>query len=159
MTRLTNKQNFIQLLRFIFYSIGGGVIQAGLFSLLTELTHFSYWERYLPALILCVLFNFTLNRKFTFKSAANYPLALMMVFGYYCVFTPLSTWWGTALTAIGMNTYIIMAGTMVTNFFTEFLFTRFIVLGRSINTNALGQKENAKKQQPIDLQPTESVIL
>jgi len=125
------------------------------YSLLTELTHFSYWLRYLPALALCVIFNFTLNRKFTFKSAANYPLALMMVFGYYCVFTPLSTWWGTELTAIGKNAYIIMAGTMVINFFTEFLFTRFVVLGKSINTNKLGQKENARYLQQVELQSTE----
>lgn len=131
------------MLRFTFFSTGGGIIQAGVFSLLTELTQLSYWLRYLPALVLCVVFNFTVNRKFTFKSAANYPLALMMVFGYYCVFTPLSTWWGTALTVIGMNTYIIMGGTMVINFFTEFLFTRFVVLGKSINTNKLGKKENA----------------
>jgi putative flippase GtrA len=109
----------------------------------------------LPALALCVIFNFTVNRKFTFKSAANYPLALMMVFGYYCVFTPLSTWWGTALTAIGMNPYIIMAGTMVVNFFTEFLFTRFIVLRKSINTNKLGQKENARYNLQTELLPSE----
>ncbi len=147
--RLTRKQNAVQFIKFTLFSISAGVIQAVSFTLLHELTDFPYWPSYLIALILSVVYNFTVNRKFTFKSAANIPKAMMKVFGYYCVFTPLSTWWGEALTTIGWNAYIVLGGTMITNFVTEFLFTRFVVFGKSINTNELGKKENEKYAQQL----------
>ena len=85
-----------------------------------------------------MLWNFTLNRKFTFKSANNVPLAMLLVAGYYLVFTPLSTWWTAVLTepdyGILMNEYIVLAGTMLINFVTEFLFDRFVEIGKSIDS-------------------------
>ena len=148
-SRLKRKQNAVQFIKFTLFSISAGAIQAISFTLLHELTDFSYWPSYLIALILSVVYNFTVNRKFTFKSAANIPKAMMKVFGYYCIFTPLSTWWGEALTTIGWNAYIVLGGTMITNFVTEFLFTRFVVFGKSINTNELGKKENEKYEQHL----------
>ena len=93
-------------------------------------------------LFLSVLFNFTVNRKFTFKSAANVPVAMLKVFGFYCVFTPLSIWWGNALTSAGWNEYLVLAFTMIVNMVTEFLFTRFVVYGNSINTAVKNDKDN-----------------
>ena len=148
-SRLTRKQNALQFIKFTLFSISAGAIQAISFTLLHEFTDFPYWPSYLIALILSVIYNFTVNRKFTFKSAANIPKAMIKVFGYYCVFTPLSTWWGEALTTIGWNAYIVLGGTMITNFVTEFLFTRFVVFGKSINTNELGKKENEKYAQNV----------
>ena len=142
--KLSKKQNVIQFIKFTLFSASAGLIQIGSFTLLNELAGLPYWPCYLVALILSVIYNFTINRRFTFKSAANYPVAMMKVFGYYCVFTPLSTWWGAALTNIGWNDYIVLIGTMVINFITEYLFTRFVVYHHSINTNELGQKENEK---------------
>lgn len=98
-----------------------------------------YWPAYLIALLVSVLYNFTLNRRFTFKSAANIPIAMIKVLMYYAVFTPLSTWWGDALTAIGWNDYIVLAGTMIINFVTEFLYCRFFVYRNSIYTNDLSK--------------------
>lgn len=147
--KLSKRQNTVQFIKFTLFSASAGIIQAVSFTLLNELAHLPYWPCYLIALILSVIYNFTVNRKFTFKSAANIPKAMMKIFGYYLVFTPLSTWWFDRLTALGWNEYIVLAGTMLINFITEFLFTRFVVYKNSINTNELGQKENEKYAQKI----------
>lgn len=139
--QLTPKQNFFQFLKFTVFSITAGIIQISSFTLLNELTNLPYWPSYLIALTLSVIYNFTINRRFTFKSASNIPIAMMQVFGYYCLFTPLSIWWGNALTVIGWNEYIVLIGTMIINFVTEFTFTRFVVFRKSINTNDLVKKE------------------
>lgn len=142
--QLSTRQNIVQFIKFLGLSVSAGVIQFGSFTLLTELTGMTYWPRYLIALVLSVLYNFTLNRRFTFKSANNVPVAMLKVLGYYCVFTPLSTWWGVGLTNAGINDYIVQGGTMIINFITEFLFWRFVVFGKSINTNKLAQRENTE---------------
>ena len=98
---------------------------------------------YLIALTLSVLWNFTLNREFTFKSANNIPVAMAKVAAFYCVFTPLSTWWGSALTGAGFNEYIVLFGTMAVNLTSEFLYDRFFVFRGTMNTNKRAQKETA----------------
>lgn len=128
------KKELLRTLKFVFFSISAGLIQTLSFTLLNELCHLEYWVSYLVALILSVLWNFTLNRKFTFHSAANIPLAMLKVAGFYLVFTPLSTWWTAALTGIGWNEYLVLALTMVVNFVTEYLFQRFVVFGKSLDT-------------------------
>ncbi len=136
MAKLSKKENILQGVKFTLFSCSAGIIQAVSFALLNELTGFPYWPSYLIALTLSVLWNFTLNRRFTFKSAANVPVAMLKVLGYYCVFTPISTVVGNYLTEIlGWMEYLVLAGTMVTNFVTEFLFDRFVVFRDSINTN------------------------
>lgn len=131
---LNKKQNIIQFFKFTLFSASAGLIQAVSFILMNELGHFPYWPAYLIALVLSVVYNFTINRRFTFKSATNYPRAMMKVLAYYLVFTPLSTWWGDRLTTIGWNEYVVLAGTMIINFVTEFLFCRLVVYRHSINT-------------------------
>ncbi|MCD8088804.1 MAG: GtrA family protein [Oscillospiraceae bacterium] len=136
MAKLSKKENILQGVKFTLFSCSAGIIQAVSFALLNELTGFPYWPSYLIALTLSVLWNFTLNRRFTFKSAANVPVAMLKVLGYYCVFTPISTVAGNYLTeTLGWMEYLVLAGTMVTNFVTEFLFDRFVVFRDSINTN------------------------
>ena len=92
-------KEFIRVLKFTFFSISAGLIEMGAFALLNEFTALPYWPCYLIALCLSVLWNFTLNRKFTFQSAANVPVAMAKVAAYYAVFTPLSTLLGSAETA------------------------------------------------------------
>lgn len=142
--RLTKKQNIMQAAKFTFFSLTAGIIQIISFTLLNEIARLSYWVSYLIALALSVLWNFTINRRFTFKSANNIPIAMLKVVGFYCVFTPLSTWWGDTLTKIGWNEYIVLIGTMLINLVTEFLFWRIFVFGKSINTNDLGKKETER---------------
>jgi len=142
--KLTKKQNFLQGLKFLLFSCSAGLIQMASFTLLNETVRWDYWPSYLIALTLSVLYNFTVNRKFTFKSAKNVPLAMMQVIGYYLVFTPLSTWWGEALTRAGWNEYIVLFGTMVINLVTEFSFYRFVVYRNHLFTNKAGQRELAE---------------
>ena len=134
---MTNKKKeLIRSLKFLLFSISAGVIQIVSFTIFEELFHFTHWVSYLISLILSVLWNFTLNRKYTFHSAANVPIAMLKVAAFYVVFTPLSTWWTAVLTGaeFGWNPYVVEIGTMVINFVTEFLYDRFVVFGKSIDT-------------------------
>jgi len=135
------KKEIIRMIKFTLFSISAGIIQIATFTILNEVFHLVYWPSYLIALVLSITWNFTINRKFTFKSANNVPIAMMKVFGYYAVFTPLSTWWGDALTKLNWNEYLVLGGTMLINFVTEFLYQRFFVFGKSIET-ASEQKQN-----------------
>lgn len=129
------RKEFLRTVKFALFSISAGIIQILSFTLLNELLHLKYWISYLIALVLSVLWNFTLNRKFTFQSANNIPIAMAKVAAYYIVFTPLSTWWTAVLTEkAGVNEYIVLALTMLVNFVTEYLYQRFIVFGKSIDT-------------------------
>lgn len=136
-----NKKELWRVVKFTLFSISAGAIQMGSFALLNELSGWPYWPCYLISLTLSVLWNFTLNRKFTFQSAANVPVAMLKTLGYYLVFTPLSTLLGHFLaTDLAWNEYIVEFSMMLLNFVTEFLFQRFFVFGNSIDTNV---KENA----------------
>ena len=130
------KKELLRSLKFTLFSISAGVIQVASFTLMEEVFHLVHWLSYLVALVLSVLWNFTLNRKFTFHSASNVPIAMLKVAGFYLVFTPLSTWWTAVLTGpgLGWNEYLVLVLTMIVNFVTEFLFQRFVVFGKSIDT-------------------------
>ncbi|MDY0400006.1 MAG: GtrA family protein [Bacilli bacterium] len=128
------KENITQIIKFTLFSLSAGAIQIGSFTLLFEVAHLIYWPAYLIALVLSVLWNFTLNRKFTFKAANNIPIAMLKVALFYAVFTPLSTWWGDALTGIGWNEYLVLGLTMLTNLVSEFLYTKYFVYRHAINS-------------------------
>ena len=129
------KKEWIRMVKFTLFSISAGLIEIVSFSLLNELLHLPYWMSYLIALVLSVLWNFTLNRKFTFKSAANVPVAMLKVACYYAVFTPLSTLLEHQLAGnLGWNEYLVTAINMILNFVTEFLFQRFVVYRNSVDT-------------------------
>ena len=131
-----NKKEFWRVVKFTLFSISAGAIQMGSFALLNELSGWSYWPCYLISLTLSVLWNFTLNRKFTFQSAANVPVAMLKVLGYYLVFAPVSTILGNFLAeGLSWNAYIVEFLMMLLNFVTEFLFQRFFVFGKSLDTN------------------------
>ena len=129
-----DKKELIRAVKFTLFSISAGIIQLLSFTLMNEVFHWSYWVCYLTALVLSVLWNFTLNRKVTFRSANNVPIAMLKVAAYYLVFTPLSTWGGDWLTGIGWNEYAVLVISMLLNFATEFLYDRFVVFGGSIDT-------------------------
>ena len=129
------KKELMRSLKFLLFSVSAGIIQVASFTLLEELTPVPHWLAYLVSLVLSVLWNFTFNRKFTFHSAGNIPLAMAKVALFYLVFTPLSTWWTDALTGAGVNEYLVLAGTMIVNFVTEFLYDRFFVFGKTIDTD------------------------
>jgi putative flippase GtrA len=140
--KLTSKQTIWQICKFTLFSISAGLVQIGTFTLLNELTNLPYWPCYLVALIMSVLYNFTVNRRFTFKSAANVPVAMVKVLGFYAVFTPVSTYLGNRAEGSGVNEYIVLGITMVCNLITEYLFCRFVVYRDSMNTNIGKTKSN-----------------
>lgn len=123
---MNEKKNWLQVLKFTLFSASAGLIQIASFSLL-ELFINNYWVCYLPSLLLSILWNFTLNRRYTFKSAANIKVAMLKVLGFYAVFTPLSTWLGHLAEQAGWNDFLILALTMIANFVLEFLFCKFVV--------------------------------
>jgi len=147
-TTITKKENFDMALKYLLCTSGAGLIQFVTCEFLTYFRINSYLSvanflgekasdyglAYFIALVLSVIFNFTVNRKFTFKSANNIPVAMMKVLGYYIVFTPLSILWSVALLNIDWNHTVVLLLTMVVNGVTEFLFCRIVVFGSSINT-------------------------
>ena len=142
------KKELIRSLKFLLFSISAGAIQILSFTLLNELLHLPYWVSYLIALVLSVIWNFTLNRRFTFRSANNVPVAMLKVTAYYAVFTPLSTLLEKYLTeTVGWNEYLVTLINMVLNFVTEYLFDTFVVFRGSIDTNDLAQKAAEKEAQ------------
>lgn len=141
------KEEIVRVVKYVLFSASAGVIQFVTFTLLNEIVQWPYWPCYLIALVLSVLWNFTLNREFTFKSTANIPRAMLLVAAYYAVFSPLSTLWGTALTNIGWNEYIVLVGTMLINLTTEFLYWRLVIYRNSINTNARAKRQQAELEE------------
>ena len=135
-------RELIRTIKFVLFSISAGVIQILSFTLLNELMTWPYWPSYLISITLSVLWNFTLNRRFTFKSANNVPIAMLQTAGFYVVFTPLTTWMGNYLVeTLLWNEYLVTAINMVLNFVLEYLFQRFVVFRDSLDTNDLAQKE------------------
>ncbi len=144
-------KNIWQFVKFALFSASAGFIQVASFTLLSEviiklpffqnlmetskgferIMQNEYGPMYLIALILSVIWNFTFNRKFTFKSAANVPIAMLKVFAFYLVFTPISTILGNYFTAkfsdLTAINYIVLGCTMACNMITEFLYDKFVV--------------------------------
>ena len=139
------KDEIIRSIKFTLFSMSAGAIQIGSFTLMNEFLAFPPWLSYLIALILSIIWNFTLNREFTFHSANNIPIAMLKVLGYYAVFTPLSTLLEKHLTNdLLWNEYLVTILNMFINFVTEFLFYRFVVFGKSIDTKKpRGEKNDA----------------
>ena len=150
----TGKHEAWQALKFTLFSASAGIIQIATYTLMYEVLHWAPWLSYLVSLILSVLWNFTFNRKYTFRSDADVKRSMLLVGLFYLVFTPLSTWWTAALTGENLftgaaasgeplvNNYIVQIGTMLINFVTEFLYQKFVVYRGTIDTN-----ERARKQQ------------
>lgn len=137
-------KNLWQAVKFTLFSISAGIIQVLSFALLHDVLGLqSYWTSHVPSLVLSVIWNFTFNRRYTFRSDANLPRSMALVALYYLVFTPASAWWGTLLERAGVHDWLIEIGNMLINFVTEFLYQRFVVYRGSIDTNDLAKREKA----------------
>lgn len=130
------KESMFQMLKFALFSVSAGVIQVVSFAIFNEVFKWIYWPAYLSALILSIIWNFTFNRRFTFKSAANVPVAMLKLFGFYGVFTPVSAYLGHIAEQSGINEYLILFVTMVSNLILEFLFSKFVIYKNQENTLA-----------------------
>ena len=143
----SKKKEVIRAVKFALFSASAGIIEFGAFALLNETLHLPYHVSYIAALVLSVLWNFTLNRRFTFQSANNVPKAMLLVALFYCVFTPLTGWLEHFYTmTLGWNEYVATILNMALNLVTEFLYDRFVVFRDSIDTNDIAQKHNAEEE-------------
>ena len=138
---MKNKE-LIRKIKFTLFSISAGIIEILVFTLLNSLTSWKYWACYLPALVLSVVWNFTLNREYTFKSNNNIPVAMIKVFVFYLIFTPLSTVLGNYLAEdLCWNDFLVTIINMLLNFVLEYLYDKYIVFRGSIDT-----KENKNEK-------------
>ena len=132
---MKNNKELIRTIKFTLFSISAGIVQAVSFAILDAITNWEYWPKYLIALIASVIWNFTLNREYTFKSANNVPIAMIKVGIFYAIFTPVSTIAGHYLTKnLLWNEFVVLILTMLCNFVLEYLYDRFFVFGGSIDT-------------------------
>ena len=132
---MKNKKELIRMIKFTLFSASAGIIELGLFTILDSFTSFNYWVCYLPALIATILWNFTLNRNFTFKATNNVPIAMLKVGVFYLIFTPASTMFGNYLAeSLHWNGILVTVINMLLNFVLEFLYDRFFVFKDSIDT-------------------------
>lgn len=142
------RKETLRVVKFVMFSISAGVIEILSFTMLNELTDWPYWPCYLIALILSVIWNFTLNRKFTFKSVANVPVAMAKILAFYCVFTPVTTILGNYLAeSLHWNEYIVTGINMGLNISTEYLYDRFVVFRKTLDTNNLAQRQREKEDR------------
>ena len=128
------KESVLQIIKFTLFSASAGIIQVASFTVFNELFKWMYWPAYLTSLILSIIWNFTFNRRYTFKSAANVPVAMAKLFGFYAVFTPLSTRLGHLAEKAMVNDYLILIITMLSNFVLEFLYSKFVIYKNKENT-------------------------
>ena len=134
------REELTRTTKFVLFSISAGAIELGSFTVMYEVLHWEYWVAYLIALVLSVVWNFTLNREFTFRSANNVPVAMLKVAAFYVVFIFVTTIVGNYLTkTCGWNEFVVKALTMILNFVTEYLYDRFVVFGKTIDTNSRAQ--------------------
>ena len=145
--KLSTKENILQTVKFALFSASAGIIQITTYTLFFEVCHFKEWVAYLISLVLSVLWNFTFNRRYTFRSDASVPRAMGLVALFYAVFTPLSTWGGSALTNGGWNEDLVLVLTMLLNFVLEFLYQKFVVYRNLTDTNDVAKRAMEKEQE------------
>ena len=133
-------KEFFRTLKYALIAASAGIIQIGSFTLFNEVIKMEYYLAYVISLTLSVVWNLTINRKATFKSDANYGIAMLKIIGYYLVFAPLTMWGGQELVNVGWNEYLVEGLTMLLNFVTEYLFFMFVVFRGKID-NATGKVE------------------
>lgn len=132
---MKDKKEVIRKIKFTLFSISAGVIELGLFALLDNITNWNYWANYLIALTASVVWNFTLNREYTFKATNNVPIAMVKVAIFYAIFTPVSTIAGNHLAEnLGWNDILVTILNMLCNFVLEYLYDMYIVFRGSIDT-------------------------
>ena len=152
-----DKKEIWRAIKYTLFAISAGLVEMGTFAIFSNLPGYYpekwYWVAAASSLTLSVIWNFTFNRKFTFQSANNIPIAMLKTLAYYVVFGPLSIWFAQMylIDTLGWGDWelLIKAIVMFVNFVTEFLYQRFFVFGKSIDTKPLKfKKKKEKEEQP-----------
>ena len=147
LVKIMEKKEFVRKIKFVLFSLSAGLIEIGLFTLLENITNWDYWAIYLPSLVASVIWNFTLNREFTFKSANNVTIAMLKVGLFYLIFTPVTTILGNYLAEdLGWNEFIVTLLNMGLNLILEYLYDRYYVFGNSIDTKVNNEEKKRKNK-------------
>ena len=152
MEKQEKRKEIWRTIKYALFAASAGLIEYGSFSLLTIIPYLAlkenYWIPAIISLVLSVIWNFTFNRRFTFQSANNIPVAMLKTLAYYAVFAPLSIWLAQMylIDTLGWNEFLVKAVVMVVNFVTEFLYQRFFVFGKTIDTNDIAKKHQVKEK-------------
>jgi putative flippase GtrA len=141
-------KEFLRALKFLIISISAGIVQIGSFTLFSEAFIWNYWVAYLISLLLSIIWNFTINRKVTFKAADNYKKSMLLILAFYAVFTPVSTVLGNLAETNGVNEYLVLAITMVVNFLLEFVYCRYVVYRKTCDT--MPEKKKKEKEEKVE---------
>lgn len=143
-----SKKEVIRAVKFALVSASAGIVEIAVFTLMNEFTGLKYWPCYLTALIASVVWCFTINRRYTFKSAKNVPRAMAMVFAFYIVFTPATTILGNYLAeTLHWNEYLVTAINMALNLSLEYLYDTFVVYRGEMDNNDIAAKEREKERE------------
>lgn len=148
-------KELVRAFKFFIISTSAGIVQVGSFALFNEAFMWNYWVSYLLSLLLSIVWNFTINRKITFKSANNIKIAMLLVLAFYAVFTPVSTILGNLADKNGVNEYIVLGVTMLSNLVLEFLFTRYVVYRNSCDT-AVSKKDKLANEEAVQEETAET---
>ena len=155
LTKEEKRREIFRAVKYTLFAASAGIIEFGSFTLLTlipelnpELNHSIYWIPALISLVLSVIWNFTFNRRYTFQSANNIPVAMLKVLAYYVVFAPLSIWLAQMylIDTLEWNEFLVKAIVMLVNFITEFLYQRFFVFRDSLDTRVKKKKIKNKEE-------------
>lgn len=167
------RKGVMQFIKYALCAASAGIIQIVLFSILQAVIpsngktiHFIVEDMDLVTFIattvaLCasILWNFTFNRKFTFKDAGNVPKAMILAFLFYVPFYPFQTWYvhtikSLLVEAIGTDgAGIIAEGTvMIINFALEFMWQKFVVFRKPKDKqeNKTEENENSGETENAD---------
>ena len=142
-----NKKEVIRAVKFALVSASAGIVEIAVFTVMNEVTGLKYWPCYLTALIASVVWCFTINRRYTFKSAKNVPRAMAMVFAFYIVFTPATTILGNYLAeTLHWNEYLVTGINMALNLSLEYLYDTFVVYRGEMDNNDIAKREKEKEK-------------
>ena len=147
-----SKKEWLRSLKFLLFSISAGIVQILSFTLFIEAFRLKEWLANAISMLFSVVWNFTINRKLTFKSANNITIAMLLVALFYACFIPLSSWLTNIANNAGINKYLVEAMVMIYNFVLEFLYCRFVVYRNSCDTAVKKSKNknvNCDEEQEI----------
>ena len=151
--KMKSNQTKIEAFKFTLISISAGLIQLLSFALLTwaiPIFGGEYGINYVISLLLSIVWNFTINRKVTFKPTKPIALAMLLILGFYAVFTPVTAVIGSYFVKRGAFELLVLGITMVSNLVLEFVYIKYVVYPEKkkmlifVGASASGKTELAK---------------
>ena len=146
-----DRKELFRAIKFAIVSMSAGIVELGTFTLMNELTNLKYWPCYLTALIASIIWCYTINRRYTFKSGKPIPVVLAYAAAFYAVFTPATTILGNYLAeTLLWNEYLVTIINMTLNLVTEYLYDTYVVYRNNMDNNSIAQKQAQKEAEKLE---------